>query len=339
MVDAKPRPLPSCALRCLAPNLEVITDAEVTEVLFERQGGELAAVGVRYLEGEEGNQEPVEVYARTTVMAAGVFGNPYVLLRSGVGSARELDELGIPLVLDLPGVGKNFRDDLSVSITYDWLDPNDPPRQGSQSSEDSIEWLTTGGGPFTAGTQENGFINGENETELDRPTVMYRRRPFTGTILLTLTPPPAGGPPTEIRLRHDRQGTIKVITGPVPERDIEELAYAIEVMRRISSFPPMRDYQKENSPGPTVVTRDEIKDWVRARVTGFHHSHGTCRMGLRSDPLAVIDEKFKMHGVRAGTLWVSDNSVFPRRLQSDSFAAAVLAGERGADFIKEFFRW
>jgi len=294
---------------------------------------------VKYLEGEEPNQVEVDVFATATVMAAGVFGNPYVMLRSGVGPERELDELGIPVVLNLPGVGKNFRDDVSVQITYDWLDSADPPRQGSQSSEDSFEWLTTGGGPFTSGTNENGFINGENETINDRPTVMYRRRPFTGTILLTLTPPPAGGPPTEIRLRGDKRGTIKMITGPVPERDIEELAYAIEVMRRISTFPPMSTYQRENSPGPSVRTRDEIKDWVRQRATGFHHSHGTCRMGLASDPLAVIDEKFKVHGVKPGSLWVSDASVFPRRLQSDSYADAVMAGERGADFVKEFFRW
>jgi choline dehydrogenase len=237
------------------PNLDVRADAEVSDLLFERQNGELAVVGVRYLEGEAPNQVPVEVFATATVMAAGVFGNPYVMLRSGVGPARELEELDIPVVIDLPGVGKNFRDDLHVQMLYEWLDPMDPPRQGSQSSEDSLEWMLSGSGPFTAGTNENGFIHGENETENDRATVMFRRRPFTGTILLTLTPPPAGGPPTEVRLRPDKQGTIKLITGPVPERDIEELAYGIEVMRRIGSHPPMSTYQKEIAPGPDVNSR------------------------------------------------------------------------------------
>jgi choline dehydrogenase len=321
------------------PNLEVRTEAEVSDLILERQNGELAVVGVKYLEGPEDNQREVEVLAPTVVMTAGIFGNPYIFLRSGIGPARELQELNIPVMLDLPGVGKNFQDDLSVQILYDWIDLFDPPRQGSQSSEDSLDWLLYGIGPFTAGTLENGFINGENETVNDRPTVMYRRRPFTGSVLLTLTPPPAGGPPTEVRLRPDKRGTVKLFTGPVPERDIEELAYGIEVMRRIGTFPPMATLQRENSPGPSVRTRDEIKEWVRARVTGFHHSQGTMRMGRRGDPQAVIDERFKVYGVKEGTLFVSDNSVFPRRLQTDSFADAVMAGERGADFIKEFFGW
>jgi choline dehydrogenase len=294
---------------------------------------------VKYLVGEGDDQYEVEVRSTAVVMSAGVFGTPYVLLRSGIGPRAHLEELGIRVILDLPGVGKNFRDDVMVQLTYDFIDPADPPRQGSQSSEDSYEWMTTGGGPFTAGTNENGFILGENATDGDRPTVMFRRRPFTGTVLLTLTPPPAGGPPTEVRLRPDLHGTIKLITGPIPELDIEELAHAIEVARRIGRFPPMVDYQREISPGPNVVTRDQIKDWVRARATGFHHSHGTARMGVRGDREAVIDEKFKVHGIKEGSLWIADNSVFPRRLQSDSFAAAVLAGERGADFVKEFFRW
>lgn len=320
------------------PNLEVRVDAEVSNLILENQAGELSAVGVRYFEGGPGSTT-VDVYAPTVILSGGTFGTPYILMRSGIGPRSELEQLGINVVLDLPGVGKNFRDDLHVQVQYEFIDSADPARVGSQSSEDSIEWLEHGTGPWTFGTLENGFILGENSSNPnDTPTIMFRRRPQTGNILLTLTPPPAGGPPTEVRLNPDLFSTTKYITGPTPERDIEEMAFGIETLRRIQINPPMSTYQREISPGPNVRTRDQLKDWIRARIAGFHHSHGTARMGLRSDPLAVVDEKLKVHGVKEGTLWVIDNAIFPRRVQSDSFAAAVLAGERGVEFVKEFFR-
>jgi choline dehydrogenase len=315
------------------PNLEIRTYAEITEVIFEKNGtGYPRAVGVRYVAGKNTSapRDVIEVRANAVVMSAGAMGTPYILLRSGVGNQTELEALKIPVILNAPGVGRNQKDDVSCTMRMELLNPSIPPRLSDTAGDDAYQWMIEGNGNYVP-TEEAGFLKRENSSRYD---IMVRRRPESGNLVITLTPPAWDN--CNISLRPDMLG-LKLACVPVPDADIEEIAYGIEQIRTILAQEPMKSLQRETAPGPTRLTRADIKQWVPTCVGGFNHLQGTARMGQAGDAMAVIDDKFKVRGI--DSLWVSDNSVFPWRLQGDAQADAILAGERGSDFIMRYFNW
>jgi len=205
-----------------------------------------------------------------------------------------------------------------------------PPFLPSKAADDAFQWMTRGSGNYVP-TIETGFLKRENSSRYD---IMVRRRPDSGDLVITLTPPSWEN--CNISLRDDTWG-LKEECAAIPEADIEEIAYGIEQIRVILAQEPLKSLQAEIAPGPSRQTRAQIKDWVRTSASGFNHLQGTLRMGNVSDRMAVLDDRFKFRGV--DNLWVSDNSVFPWRLQADAQADAVMAGERGSDFIIRHFGW
>lgn len=314
------------------PNLEVRKLSEITEVVFENNAtGFPRAVGVRYLLGKDdtnSRRSVVEVRAKVVVLSAGAMGTPYILLRSGVGNKTELEALQIPVILDSPGVGRNQKDDVSCTMKMSLL--NDTCHQLSTPGDDAYEWMLKGNGKYVP-TEEAGFLKRENSSSYD---IMVRRRIESGDIVITLTPPSWDN--CNISLRSDLLG-LKIDCVPVPDADIEEIAYSVEQVRTILAQEPMKSLQREISPGLAVQTRADIKAWVATCVGGLNHLQGTARMGRENDTMAVIDDQFKFRQIEG--LWVSDNSVFPWRLQGDAQAHAIMAGERGADFIKRYYNW
>ena len=133
------------------------------------------------------------------------------------------------------------------------------------------------------------------------------------------------------------RGTEWVGCQVMSESDVEYAAYGIEVLRTIASNEPLKSFQVETAPGPTVVTREELKDWVRTRIGQYNHGKGTARMGNEMDPQAVCNSRMQVIGT--ANLWVGDNSVFPENVFYDAVASAVLAGERVVDFVKEEYGW
>lgn len=308
-------------------NVELRRYADVSEVLFKMEGGNPVAEGVRYRTPEG---ETVEVRgARAVVLAAGNWGSPYILLRSGVGPRSELEGLGLAVVKDVPGVGKNIRDEVVTQMAFEYLQPDNPPRHALQSSGELYEWLTEGTGGSMM-TTEGGFIHRENHSNLFDLHVRFFNDDPDANIYLA----PNSWAYCNITLSPDLKRVLRTCAN-VPEDDIEELAYGIEEVRKIIAQEPMKSYQKEISPGPNVSTRAELKAWLSSRVGDYNHGQGSLRMGVETDPTAVLDETFKVRGI-AG-LWVADNSVFPVKIAHDAMAAATMAGERGADFLKQHF--
>ena len=141
-------------------------------------------------------------------------------------------------------------------------------------------------------------------------------------------------PLCDLRLKADLSGLEIARCAIFSENDVEAAAYAIEQLRLITAQAPYAAYYREISPGPTVVTREELKNWARPRLGGFNHGQGTVRVGTADDPMGVLDEKMKMKGIDG--LFVADNSVFPAKTSMDIQADATLAGEMGADFVLEY---
>jgi len=271
-----------------------------------------------------------------------------VLLKSGLGPCDELAGKGVECIKHIPGVGKNNLDDLVFSVSHDYLQSTFPAREGQNCPNELFEWLTQGTGVYAtpawiSGSGEIGFI--PRESNSSRTDISMRLSGSTITVMLSpptidAVPIPSSSTSTHVcnfTLTDNLNGMM--VTGCLTpsEVDVEDGAYAIEVARRLTRHEPLASYMRETNPGPNVQTREELKNWVRVRWSSFNHGQGICRMGRLDDPMAVVDEKMKFIGVDG--LWIADNSIFPAKSSNDVQADAVLAGERGSSFIKEYFGW
>jgi choline dehydrogenase len=115
-------------------------------------------------------------------------------------------------------------------------------------------------------------------------------------------------------------------------RDIESVVDHVELLRAIGRTDPLADWiDEEVYPGPAVVTRDQLRDYVRDSADGGHHQVGTARMG--TDPLAVVDERLRVRGIEG--LRIADASVMPFPTAGNTAGPVLMIGERGADFLRE----
>jgi choline dehydrogenase len=155
------------------------------------------------------------------------------------------------------------------------------------------------------------------------------------------------GPPNGFTLmggmvRPTSRGTLR-LTGPAAEdpvaldpnilaceSDLESLAAAVELCRRIGAAAALRDWGvTERYPGPSVDTDDDLRAYVRATAITYHHQVGTCKMG--TDAAAVVDPRLRVHGIEG--LRVADASIMPSVTTGNTNAPSIMIGERAAEFL------
>ncbi|GLK69030.1 GMC family oxidoreductase [Hansschlegelia plantiphila] len=319
-------------------NVRVETEAHVRRILFE--GGR--AVGVEYQRGGEIRTVKAR---RAVVLSAGTLSSPQILQLSGVGPAGHLRQIGVPVVIDLPGVGENFHDHPGVNHTV-WVDR---PTYNVQHGLGHIltfgaQWLFFGTGPgSTPDTHVLGFTR--SRRELNRCDLQYHFTPVgydlaeNGPILFDK---PAATGLTNIHRPYSR-GHIRLKSrDPLEqpeiqpnlfgdERDIETLVAGARFLRRIFETEPMkRHVVGELNPGRDVQTDDEWRSFVLQSATGIYHPAGTCKMG--GGPEAVVDDRLRVRGVEG--LYVADASIMPVIVSGNLNANCIMIGERCADFVK-----
>jgi choline dehydrogenase len=318
------------------PNLTVRTRALVTRVLFEGK----RAVGVEY---ERRKGVPVQVRAREVVLCGGAVNSPQLLQLSGVGNARELTELGVDVVHDLPGVGENLQDHLEVYVQYACTQPvsMQPYLAKWRYPFIGLQWLFRRGPAATNHFEAGGFAR-SNE-EVDYPNLMFHFLPiavrYDGSA-------PAGGHGYQVHvgpMYSDALGSVKIRSKDPREKpalrfnylsteqDRREWVEAIRVARTILSRPALAPYNGgEISPGPSVETDEEILAWVAKEGETALHPSCTCRMG--TDAMAVVDpESMRVHGVEG--LRVVDASVMPYVTNGNIYAPVMMIAEKAADLI------
>lgn len=297
----------------IADRLTILTGREVHSVIVE----EGRAVGVRLGSGADSE----DVFADEVVLSAGAIGSPVILLRSGIGPADELAALGIPVVVDAPGVGKNLHDHLLSPVIFTTERPVGPPQPGVSVTQSHLFWRSRDGLP-EPDTQPIHFsvpMWGDLEPRGDDGFTLMAGlvTPYSrGT--LTLSGPDLDDPP------------LIDLAALADERDVASLAASVRQCRRIGGQPALAGEwgATEVYPGPDVPD-DGIEDWVRRTAITYHHQVGTCRMG--SDADAVVDPLLRVRGLEG--LSVIDASVIPTVPTGNTNAPAAMIGELGARFL------
>ncbi len=319
-------------------NLTILTDAHVTGVRCE--GRRAVAVSL--------NSAPGEVRAkREVILAAGAIGSPQLLLLSGIGPARHLQELGLPLVHDLAGVGENLQDHLDVTVSVKErtrhavsLNPLGLPR----SLKALWQYATKHEGEMTSNfAQAGGFIKSDPKQLL--PDIQLHFLPFVYTNHGQDLAPIIkhwGYTLMACDLRPKSRGRISLASTDAlvhPKIEARYLQHESEMQRLLTAlikgreilaqaaFKPHRG--EELLPGAEFQTDEELRDWIRQKAETIYHPVGTCKMGVDDD--AVVDLRLRVRGIEG--LRVIDASVMPTLIGGNTNAPTTMIAEKGAEMI------
>ncbi|MFV0493109.1 MAG: GMC family oxidoreductase [Pseudorhodobacter sp.] len=328
------------------PNLEIMTGGFLRRVLFDGR----RATGV---EVQIGSRTTVFRSDRSVVLSCGTVNSPAALMHSGIGDADQLHELGIPVVADLAGVGRNLQDHLLVRIEHICKEPVTlyNTLRGDRAALALLRAFVFRSGPAASFPLEAGAFM-KSDPALDIPDLQTHFLPGLSTASLRL---PFIRRPTAsydghgffanvYQLRPHSTGHITIrsanpVDAPViqpnylsaPE-DMRVLREGVKALRRIFAQPAFDRYRgAELAPGPQVQSDAEIENWIRGAADTVFHPVGSCRMG--EDPMAVVDSRLRVHGIEG--LRVVDASVMPRMPSANTHAPTMMIAERAAEFIRE----
>jgi len=325
-------------------NLRIESDAFVSALVFEGT----RCVGVQY--GQHGNQRTARA-AREVLLAAGAIQSPQLLELSGIGNPERLRALGIPVVVPLLAVGEHMIDHLQVRCTFQTNVPitiNDVMRSNWHKMRFGLRYLLRRRG-LLAGTSSTAHAITRTRPDLAEPDVMMRIYHISGKDRFSRSreggiDPYSGFSIGGFKLHPLSRGSIHVRSRDVREQPRIDPRYLAEpgdrdtavgllrLIRRIASQPALRRYiVQEDRPGKAVDDDAGLLEYVRETGQTAWHTVSTCRMGSAGD--AVVDTRLRVHG--ASGLRVVDASVFPTIPSSNTNAAAIMLGERGADFVME----
>lgn len=326
-------------------NLEIVTGAFVTRILFEGR----QAVGVDY---EVDGAKRTARAAREVILSAGAVHSPVLLQLSGVGPGALLREYGKPVVKDMPAVGRNLQDHLGIDYLYRSRKPtlNSLLRPWWGRIMLGMRYLLFRDGPLSLSVnQAGGFVKsrpGLNRVDMQLyfSPVSYSK-PTPGVRRLTLPDPFPGFFIGIQPCRPESRGSIRIGSpdpraAPVIEPnylsapgDMEEMLSGVRLIRRIAAQPAMRDViAEEIKPGRASESEDELIADIRARCGSVFHASCTCRMGP-DDGTNVVDNRLRVHGL--GGLRVVDASVFPNVTSGNINAPTMMVAEKGAAMILE----
>jgi choline dehydrogenase len=283
------------------------------------------------------------------ILAAGSIGSPHLLLLSGIGPADHLQEHGVGVVLDRPGVGKNLQDHLQLRMIYkvsgvETLNTSYHSLLGRIGM--GLEYAFLRRGPLTMAPSQLGAFTRSDPSQ-ERANIQFHVQPLSldrfGEPLHTFpafTASVCNVRPTsrgELRLRSADPAAPPVISPNylATDEDRRVAADSLRVTRRIVAQPALARFKpKEHLPGP--ATGDDDTALIKAAGdigTTIFHPVGTAKMGRDSDPLAVVDERLRVLGVEG--LRVIDASVMPAITSGNTNAPTMMIAEKGAAFILE----
>jgi len=321
-------------------NLTVESEAHVTRILFTGS----RATGVQYRQG--GNNQQIKA-RREVLLCAGAFQSPQLLQLSGIGPSALLQGLGIPVVHALEGVGENLQDHLQNRLMYEVSKPittNDLLRSLGGQMKIGLQWVLNKSGPLAVGINMAGMFCRVLPEENKTPDVQFHFATLSADHAAGKVHPFSGCTYSVCQLRPESRGSVRIKSkspdeAPAilfnymsTEKDRRTTIEAVKFARKVASSPPMAPLMKrEFRPGHEVRSDDEILDFCRQYGSTIFHPVGTAKMGQRSDPLSVVDQHLRVHGVDG--LRVVDCSIMPTLISGNTNIPAVMIAEKASAWI------
>jgi choline dehydrogenase len=313
-------------------NFTVLTDAAVERLILDgtrctgaafRRGGRAETIAARH----------------EVIVCAGAYNSPQLLMLSGIGPAAHLRSLGIDLVRDLPGVGRNLQDHVMVPVAYSCTQPITMVGAGEPAALARYQESRTGLLSSNIG-EAGGFVRLDPRSPAPElqlifaPAYLVRHgldnpagHGFTchpgavmpksvGTVTLR-SADPAAAPIIDCNFLAD-------------DADVRVLLAGIRLARRIIAAAPFDPYRgTEQFPGAEAQSEAELRAYIRTQAQTIYHPVGTCKMG--GDPLSVVDKHLHVRGVQG--LRVADASIMPFIVNANTNVPASMIGEKCADLI------
>jgi len=321
------------------PNLTLITKAHVRKVLIEGK----RATGIDMV--VDGQGEGAAKATKAVILAAGSIGSPQLLQLSGIGPAGLLRELGIPVVLDAPGVGANLHDHLQIRMMWKVNGPtlNERANRWLGKAGMALEYFLFHTGPLTMPPSQLGAFAKSDAGEAT-PNIEWHVQPLSLEKFGDPLHPFPAITPSVCNLRPTSRGHVRIKSADpmaAPEirlnylstpEDQRVAADSMRFTRRIMAAPALARYTPEEwRPGAAVSDDAGLVKAAGDLGTTIFHPVGTCRMGPGEG--AVVDDRLRVHGIEA--LRVIDASIMPRITSGNTNAPTYMIAERGAEFVLE----
>jgi choline dehydrogenase len=278
-------------------------------------------VGVEY---ERGGRTETAYADGEVVVSGGTIGSPGLLLASGIGPADELRALGIDVVADLPGVGRNLHDHLLSPIIY--RSKEIPPATYGVPYMQTHLFAKSKPGLLVPDLQPLHFAMPMYEPWMEPIS------PTGFTLMAGMVRPQSRGT-IKLAGRDPSDGLLIDAHALEAQEDVDMILAAIDIVRSIGEAGPLVDGwdAMEIYPGPDVRSVEELTEYVRRTAITYHHQVGTCKMGV--DVEAVVDPRLAVYGVQG--LRVADASIMPAVTTGNTHAPTVMIGERAAGWVAE----
>jgi len=323
------------------PNLQLVTNALVHRVVFDGK----RATGVEFSHGGPGGTVERAEAGREVILSAGAVGSPHILQLSGVGDPEHLAGIGVPVVHESRGVGKNMQDHYAARVSYPIVGAQtaNERSRGLPLAGEFMRWLITGKGiltyspsivaasvkvleesatpdmqcTFAPGSFKGGQI-GELEETPGLSAGAWQMRPLSRGYVEAKSNRPGDMPAINPRYLSEESDRRAIIGG-------------LRFARRMFDAPALKQFVRDESlPGAHIQTDDELLDYARRNGSTCYHASCTCMMGQHA--MAVVDDELKVHGLEA--LRVIDASVMPAVTSTNTNAPTIMIAEKGASMIK-----
>lgn len=320
-------------------NLTVITDAYVAKL--DVASGRVTGVTFDH----KGTRKTLNARGEV-LLSAGAIGSPQILQVSGIGPGEVLKDAGVDVVHEMEGVGENLQDHFHARFVYEVTVPaslNNVWHSRWNQMKAGIEYITSRSGILTIGAGVAGVF-AKSHPDLEAPDLQIHFMPLSavgpGQGLHSFN----GVTSSIAQLRPESRGHIRIKTPDPAEKpailanyldqqtDRDVLLRGMHMMRRISSQPSFSQIlTSEHAPGPDATTDEDLMAFARKAGTTIFHPCGTCKMG--SDPLAVVDDRLRAHGLDG--LRVVDASIMPTMTSGNTNAPTIMIAEKASDMIRE----
>ncbi|SLN11929.1 Oxygen-dependent choline dehydrogenase [Roseovarius albus] len=292
----------------------------------------------------KGQQQVIKARAEVIVSASSI-NSPKILMLSGIGPAAHLSEHGIDVVADRAGVGQNLQDHLELYIQMAASQPVSLFKYWNLFGKAWVgaQWLFAKTGPGASNQFESSaFIR--SRAGVEYPDIQYHFLPIAVRYDGQVAAEGHGYQAHTGPMRSESRGSITLRSAdPMhdpkiffnymsEESDWVDFRQCIRLTREIFAQDAFKPYSKhEIQPGAAAQTDDELDDFIREHAESAYHPCGTCKMGAKGDPNAVVDSQGRVIGV--DNLRVADSSIFPRITNGNLNAPSIMTGEKMADHV------